>query len=459
MFNGSCEMTCHGTLGSVSYTYENHVDVHRQRRFRQLILHTANHAEILLGRAQRWSELTMRIWDYVVVGGGVVGCSIARQLKLKHPEKEVVVLEKETRVGAHTSGRNSGVIHSGINQKPGGMKARLCVRGGRLLKEFCGTNHVPMKEVGTVVLARTTQEGEVLRELERRANANGVPSVRILDPDQLKAVEPYAKAQEALLSPTGAIVDSQRLVTEVAGSAATRGVSFTYDARVRKIVDKTDYLDVETTKSHYQTKFLVNCAGLHADQVAWMMDVGLDYCIIPFRGDYYRLRPDRSYLVKSMIFPPPNLNLPFLGIHLTRKTDDSVIVGPNASLALGREKYRDAKINWQETLGMLLDLRFTRLMSDRKFLRLALKELRLSISKEEFAKAARSLVPDLRSQDLIPSQSCIRAQLIDKKGNLVEDFAYAKTDKSFHALNAVSPGMTSALAFAEEVETMILHEP
>ena len=400
----------------------------------------------------------MRIWDYLVVGGGIVGCSIARQLKSTHAEKEVVVLEKEAAVGSHSSGRNSGVIHSGINQKPGSLKARLCVRGGRLLKEFCRANQVPTKEVGTVVLARTIQECEVLRELQRRANANEVPSVEILDPYQLKAVEPYAKAKEALLAPTGGIVDSRKFVAEVARNAATRGVSFAYDTRVRKIIDRADHLDVETTKSHYSTKFLINCAGLYADQVAWMMDVGLDYCIIPFRGDYYRLRPERSHLVKSMIFPPPNLDLPFLGVHLTRKTDESVIVGPNASLALGREKYRDAKINWQETLRMLLDLRFTRLMSDRKFLHLALEELRLSTSKEEFAKAARSLGPDIRSQDLIPSESAIRAQLVNKKGNFVEDVTYTKTDKSLHVLSGSSPGMTSALAFAEEVDTIVCRD-
>lgn len=385
----------------------------------------------------------------------MVGCSVARQLKLSHPEATIVVLEKEPWVGAHTSGRNSGVIHSGINQKPGTLKARLCVRGGMLLKEFCRTHGVPFKEVGTVVLARTAEEGEVLKELHRRAEANGVRSVSILNSTELATVEPFAHAQEALLSPTGAIVDSPRLVAELSRDANALGVMFVFGAKVKKLVDKGGYLDIETDKSHIQTRFLVNCAGLYADQLAWMMDVGRDYCIVPFRGDYYQLKPNRNQLVRSMIYPAPDLNLPFLGIHLTRKTDDSVIVGPNALLALGREKYRDARVNWHETLRMLLDLRFVKLMSRPSFLRLALRELRLSVSKHEFVEEAKTLVPALRADYLIPAQSGIRAQLVDKDGRLVDDFVFSETDKSFHVLNSVSPGLTSALAFAEEIDAIL----
>jgi len=176
---------------------------------------------------------------------------------------------------------------------------------------------------------------------------------------------------------------------------------------------------------------------------------------MPFRGDYYRLKAERGYLVNSMIYPAPNLAVPFLGIHLTRRTDDSVIVGPNALLALGREKYRDAHMNWEETIRMILDIRFTKLMSDRAFMKLAFQELKLSLSKEKFVKAAQQLVPEITPCDLIHDQSGIRAQLVDSKGHLVDDFLFDQTEKSFHLLNAVSPGMTSALAFAEEVDRII----
>jgi len=216
----------------------------------------------------------MRVWDYAVVGAGIVGCSIARQLRVRHPEKDVVLLEKENRVGTHASGRNSGVIHSGINQKPGSLKAKLCVQGSQLLRIFCRNTGVPMREVGTVVLARTGQETATLMELRRRAKANGVPGIQLLDQEVLKRIEPFARAHEALLSPTGAIVDSVGLVAAIASDASRRGVSLVLNAEVKAIRDKGDHLVVETPVGNFGARFLVNCACLHADQVAWMMDVG-----------------------------------------------------------------------------------------------------------------------------------------------------------------------------------------
>jgi len=398
----------------------------------------------------------MKIWDFAIVGAGIVGCSIARELKIRHPEKSVIILEKENRAGFHTSSRNSGVIHSGINQKPGGLKATLCVRGSALLRDYCRKSRIPMKEVGTVVLARNDQESATLREVMWRAKENGVPGVQLIDQDALRRVEPHAVAKAALLSPTGAIVDSARLVAGIAADCAKNGASLVFDSEVNDILDEGSHLVIETSRSSFGAKFLVNCAGLHADQVAWMMDVGGDYCVVPFRGDYYRLRSEKSHLVNSMIYPAPNLQLPFLGIHLTKRTDGSVIVGPNAVLALGRESYRNSPINLNEALRMLLDIRFSRLVSRMDFLRIALKELRLSVSKKAFLKAARELVPAISEEDLIQDQSGIRAQLIDRKGRLVDDFVFERTDKSFHVLNAVSPAMTSALAFAEHVADLIL---
>jgi L-2-hydroxyglutarate oxidase len=400
----------------------------------------------------------MKVWDFAVVGAGIVGCAIARELRIRYPEKDVVVIEKEDRVGAHTSGRNSGVIHSGINQKPGSLKAKLCVQGSQLLRTFCRNADVPMREVGTVVLARSEEERATLVELQRRAKANGVLGVQLLDQEMLKRNEPFARANEALLSPTGAIVNCGQLVASVAADAATRCVSMILGAEVREILDKGDRLVIKTPKSDFQAKYLVNCAGLHADQVAWMMDAGREYCVIPFRGDYYHLRPERRFLVNSMIYPAPNLELPFLGIHLTRRTDDSVIVGPNAWLALGREQYKGSSINWHDTVRMLCDLRFARLMSDLDFLKIALKELRLSLSKGAFAEAAGELVPEISKDDLVPDQSGIRAQLVDRRGRLADDFVFERTEKSFHVLNAVSPAMTSALAFAEHVADLISGE-
>ena len=393
----------------------------------------------------------MRTWDVAVVGAGIVGCSIAREIRLRQPNKSVIVLEKEDRAGAHTSSRNSGVIHSGINQKPGSLKAALCVRGSTLLRDFCRKSGIPEREVGTVVVARNDQESATIRELERRANANGVQGVKIVDQKELKQIEPYAVAMEALISPTGAIVDSGLLVSGMAADAARNGASLIFDAKVQGIDDQGSELIVKTSKSDFHVKFLINCAGLYADQVAWMMDVGRDYFVVPFRGDYYRLKTESSHLVNSMIYPAPNLELPFLGIHLTKRTDGSVIVGPNASLALGRENYKGSGMNWGETLRMISNSRFVRLMADFDFLQIAIEELNLSISKKAFLKAARELVPSISDDDLQPDQSGMRAQLVDRKGHLVDDFLFERTDKSFHILNAVSPAMTSALSFAEHV--------
>ena len=393
-----------------------------------------------------------------MVGAGIVGTSIAREIKSRRPDKSVIILEKENTVGAHSSSRNSGVIHSGINQKPGGLKAKLCVRGNVLLKDFCKSKGVPMKEVGTVVLARNEAEGEIIRELQRRATANGAPGVKIISREELKQVEPYAEAREALVSPSGAIVDNARLVEAVAEDATRNGVSLTLGSKVRRIADKQDYLTIETRNSAYDTKYLVNCAGLYADKVAWMMDLGRDYCVMPFRGDYYRLKPDKSYLVNSMIYPAPNLEMPFLGIHLTKRTDGSVILGPNAMLALGREKYRDARVNWSEALDTLFDLRFARLILHFDFFKIAAHELWLSLSKEGFVKAAQCLVPAIKSEDLLRDQSGIGAQIVDRDGKLVDDFLFERTDKSFHVLNAVSPAMTCGLSFAQHVADLIFEE-
>ena len=396
----------------------------------------------------------MRVWDVGVVGAGIVGCSIAREVKLRHPNKSVIVLEKESRAGAHASSRNSGVIHSGINQKPGSLKAAMCVRGSTLLRDYCKESGIPMREVGTVVVARNDEESATIRELERRANANGVRGIRIVDVNELKRIEPYAAAREALISPRGAIVDSSRLVSSMAADAAGNGVSLVCDAKVEEILDKGDDLLVKTPRSDFHIRFLINCAGMYADQVAWMMNLGRDYFVVPFRGDYYRLRPERSYLVNSMIYPAPNLELPFLGIHLTRRTDGSVIVGPNASLALGRENYKDSEINWGEAVRTISNIRFARLIADLDFLRIAARELKLSISKKAFLEAAKALVPAITEDDLLQDQSGMRAQMVDRKGHLVDDFLFERTDKSFHVLNAVSPAMTCALSFAEHAVSL-----
>ena len=392
-----------------------------------------------------------RTYDVAVVGAGVIGCAVARALASRCRGR-IIVAEKEAGIAFHTSGRNSGVIHSGFNPKPGTLKAKLCVLGSRMLRQYCRRTAVPMNQVGTVVLAQNDSEIRTLHELQRRAKLNGVQGVRIIDKNDLKKLEPHARAVEALVSPTGAIVDSQALVRRLWRDCLRKGGRFLFNWKLRQIREKSGVLRIKSASGKIiVARFLINCAGLYADSLAHQLGVGLDYRIVPFRGDYFRLTRDRSYLVNSMVYPTPDLNFPFLGIHLTRTVHGDVIVGPNASLALGREAYSGRAANPIELLQTVVSSQFLRLLSKPEFLRMAGREMWISMVRSRFAAGAQALVPEIRPEYLERGMSGIRAQLVDSKGNLVDDFVSASTEMSFHVLNAVSPGLTCSLAFADMI--------
>jgi L-2-hydroxyglutarate oxidase len=392
-------------------------------------------------------------YDVAIIGAGVVGSAVARDLSLRS-QARIAVLEKEQEVAQHTSGRNSGVVHSGFNQESGSLKAQLCVAGNRMVREYCPARGVPLMHVGTLVVAHGSAEIETLRELERRGTINGVPGIRLIDKEELTSLEPHCAGEAALHSPTGSIVDSKALVGSLAAEAKDHGVQFFFGARVERIEDGT----VIAGGQRIEVGYIINCAGLHADEIAHMMGVGLGYKIIPFRGEYYELRGQRAHLVNSMIYPAPNLGLPFLGIHFTRRTDGRVIVGPNAVLALGRESYGPWQVSPSDTLAMLTGRHFWRLVLRREFTGQAIREIRTSISKRRFVSAARRLVPEITEQDLEKGVAGIRAQLVDRRGHLVEDFVQEDTENSTHILNTVSPGLTSAMAFAEHLAPEIMRK-
>ena len=394
------------------------------------------------------------MFDAIVVGAGVIGTAVARSLILRKPNLKVAVLEKESAVARHTSGRNSGVLHAGFNQKPGALKARCCVEGNARARDYALKNKVPMKQVGTLITALNQSEFSVLDELLTRGNANGVPDLKIIDAQEIRKLEPNAQGIAALHAPSGAIVDSRVFVETLASEAKEKGVQFLFDHKVVAIEENTDGFKIVSKNSSllttYSSRFLINCAGLYADKVAHMIGVGQNFTIIPFRGEYYKVVPSKSNIINSMVYPVPNLKYPFLGVHWTKKIDGSVAIGPNAVIAFGRESYKTLAIQWKETLAMVR-APFLKMLASSEFREHALRQLRLSLSKKAFIEEARQLVTGVNVEDLLAGSAGNRAQLIDRAGNLVDDLVVEKKNNSIHVLNAVSPGFTSALPFADFV--------
>ena len=377
---------------------------------------------------------------FVIIGGGVIGAAVSLELA-KRGGAKVTVLEKEKTLGLHQSGRNSGVIHSGINQKPGSLKARMCVEGSRRLREYCVTRNVPMKECGTLVIAREEKEIEILEELLRRGNECGVPRLRMIDEKELRQKEPASRGTHALFSPTGATVDSLTFLQTIAQEAREKGAEFHFYRRAVGIDGKK----IRTSEGEFQADYIINCAGLEADRIAQMAGAGKGYRIIPFRGEYMEVR---GCPVNTMIYQPPDLAFPFLSIHLTRETDGRVLAGPTATLAFGREAY-DKEWNFHEIAEMLASRPFRKLIFGKEFLGLAFKNFRVSISKRAFLQEIQSLVNGVKLNQLAPYRSGIRAQMVDSDGRLVNDILVETRNDSTHVLNAVSPGLTCSLAFAE----------
>ena len=380
---------------------------------------------------------------YYIIGGGIIGSTIALGIRLRDLG-EVVVLEKENKLGEHASGRNSGVIHSGINQKPGTLKAKMCVKGSRMLREYCITHRVPMQECGTLVVARNEEEIKTLETLLEMGKANGVPELRIIGEGELEIREPNIKGVTALYSPNGAIVDAKALNESVAKEAQKLGVKYLKNCKVEKINGNK----IITNEGEFLADHIVNCAGLYADKIAHMMNIGLDYSIIPFRGDYIEV----DTKINSMIYQIPDLRYPFLGVHFTKTIEGKVLGGPNAALSWkGRESY-DGEFSWKEIYEILTSRNFWNLIASKEFLKLAYKNAKISLSKKSFIDELNSFLENkITKNDVKPYRSGIRAQVVSQDGKMIDDFLIKTTAGSTHILNAVSPGLTCSLAFAEFV--------
>jgi L-2-hydroxyglutarate oxidase LhgO len=389
-----------------------------------------------------------------VVGAGIIGLAVARRLTLLRPDALVTVLEKERDVATHQTGRNSGVVHAGIYYAPGSLKARLCRRGVGLLHAYCEEHGIPYVECGKLVVAVDEAEVARLRELERRAQANGVPGIRWLDAPELRTVEPHVRGAAALHSPTTAITDFRAVAQALRHDVQAAGGRVLVGAEVRDIRVRTRAVRVTVGTDQLELDGLVVCAGLHSDRLARLAGDGREPTIVPFRGEYYRLTPDRQDLVRGLVYPVPDPAAPFLGVHFTRRVDGGVDVGPNAVLALSREGYRWRDVSLSDVGDTLRSRGFRRLA--RRHWRTGIREVRGSLLRSAFAADACRYVPELRASDLVRAQAGVRAQALDADGSLVDDFRIGRVGPVTTVRNAPSPGATSSLAIAEHVVQVAL---
>jgi len=388
-----------------------------------------------------------------IIGGGIVGLATALALSERQSGAAIAVLEKEGDVGQHQTGHNSGVIHAGIYYKPGSYKARLCVEGGRLLTEFCAAQGIRYERCGKVIVATDETEVPRLRTLYDRGVANGVPGLAMISAGELRRIEPHARAVQALHSPQTGIVDYGEVTRAFAAVLRDRGVTIRTRAGVRAIRPVNGAVRIETASGAVTARQVVNCAGLYADRVAGLMGVRPGVRIIPFRGEYYTLRPGQQ-VVRGLIYPVPDPTFPFLGVHFTRRIRGDVEAGPNAVLALAREGYRWTAVRPDEMVGTLAYRGFWAMGA--RYWRTGLYEMYRSVSKRAFLRALQRLVPDLCESDMAPGGAGVRAQAVAADGSMVDDFHIVETPDAVHVLNAPSPAATASLAIGRHVAGVVL---
>ncbi|MCS7235692.1 MAG: L-2-hydroxyglutarate oxidase [Armatimonadota bacterium] len=394
------------------------------------------------------SELPARC-DVAVVGGGIVGLACAHALARRFPDLRLVVLEKEAQVGSHQTSHNSGVVHAGIYYRPGSLRARLCVEGARRLREFCEEHGLPFQAVGKVIVATCPEELPALEELLRRGEANGVPGLRWLRAEELREVEPHATGLAAIHSPATAITDFRQVAVRLAELLEARGAAVVTGCALRGARRRTEGFELDTARGPLLARAVLNCAGLHSDRVARMLGARPGVRILPFRGEYYVLRPDRRHLVRGLIYPVPDPRLPFLGVHLTRTVHGEVEAGPNAVLAWAREGYRRWTFRLRDAWDSVGYSGFWWLA--RRYWKVALYEQYRSWSRREFTRSVRRLVPEVQDRDLVRDGAGVRAQAVAPDGTLVDDFRVVLQPGAVHVLNAPSPAATASLAIGDYV--------
>lgn len=395
------------------------------------------------------------VYDVVIVGGGIVGLATGYKLISARPDLKIAILEKESQLAMHQTANNSGVIHSGLYYKPGSLKAINCIKGYHELVNFCKEEKIPYEITGKVVVATRESQRPLLTMLLERGLQNGLTGTRKITLEELKEYEPYCTGVGAIHVPQTGIVDYLQVALAYGRKIMQQGGGVFLDHKVLEINQKDSINYIETSNGTFQAKLVVNCAGLYSDKVARMNDNSIDDVkIIPFRGEYFKLKEDREYLVKNLIYPVPDPNFPFLGVHFTRMKKGGVEAGPNAVLAFKREGYKNTQVNFAEFAETLAWPGFQKVAG--KYWKTGLGELYRSFSKSAFTKALQELIPDIQESDLVEGGAGVRAQACDRTGGLLDDFAIRESEFAINVLNAPSPAATSSLSIGGTVSEMVL---
>ncbi|MBI6955459.1 L-2-hydroxyglutarate oxidase [Pseudomonas sp. B21-023] len=392
-------------------------------------------------------------YDYCIIGGGIVGLATAMALLTRRPGASLLILEKEASLGRHQTGHNSGVIHAGIYYAPGSLKADLCKRGAQATKDFCAEHGIAFEVCGKLLVASNDLEVQRMQALYERSQQNGL-KVERLDAGALREREPNIVGKGALFLDATGIVDYQQVCDAMAKVIRQAGGEVHLSTAVRAIQEHADHVAVSTDGNTWRARQLVACAGLQSDRLARLAGVQIDHQIIPFRGEYYRLPPSKNQIVNHLIYPIPDPELPFLGVHLTRMIDGSVTVGPNAVLGFGRENYRKFSVNWRDVAEYAGFPGFWKTIWNN--LGSGTTEMKNSLFKRGYLEQCRKYCPSLEVEDLLPYEAGIRAQAVMRDGTLVHDFLFAETPRMVHVCNAPSPAATSAIPIGQMIAEKIL---
>jgi L-2-hydroxyglutarate oxidase len=393
-------------------------------------------------------------YDAIVIGGGIVGLATALQILQKKPGLKLLLLEKEVGLSAHQTGNNSGVIHSGLYYKPGSLKAHNCIKGYQMLLDFCDQENIPYELCGKVVVATDEEQKPLLENLYNRGLENGLDQISRISIDELKEIEPHVHGIAAIKVPYTGIIDYKQVAEKYGIRISALGGEIKLSTKVLAIQEKRQSTVIQTTQGDFETSLIINCAGLYSDKIARKTSNEVDLKIIPFRGEYFKLVPEKEYLVKHLIYPVPDPNFPFLGVHFTRMMKGGIEAGPNAVLAFRREGYKKSQIHLGELAESLMWPGFQKVAM--KYWKTGMGEMYRSFSKAAFTRALQKLIPEIASNDLVDGGAGVRAQACDRTGGLLDDFAIIEASHAINVCNAPSPAATSSLSIGDTVSDLAL---
>jgi (S)-2-hydroxyglutarate dehydrogenase len=394
-------------------------------------------------------------YDVIIIGGGIVGLATALNIKIAKPNTRILLIEKENQLAAHQTGHNSGVIHSGLYYKPGSLKAINCINGYDILLDFCNKNEVKYELCGKIVVATHQDQISMLEGLFQRGIENGLKGLEKLNAEQIKEIEPHVNGLQGIKVPQTGIIDYVAVSLKYAENIKNLGGEINLNEKVVSVSSLNGVSTVVTTKGSYDTQLIINCAGLYSDKVAELTQTEkINVKIIPFRGEYFELKPEKQHLVKHLVYPVPDPNFPFLGVHFTRMINGGVEAGPNAVLAFKREGYTKLGINFSEFIETITWPGFRKVAG--KYWQTGMGEYYRSFSKAAFTKALQNLIPEIQANDLIPGGAGVRAQACDREGGLLDDFSIIENKQAINICNAPSPAATSSLAIGKTVGDMAL---